>query len=134
MADQRSVEMLAFICASKTLAYKRLAQGLRRSVSAFSSFMREYLDPVARADQCAQYVEDIGIAANSATGLTRNISAVFKWISQAGLKLTVEKSHLGVRQVELLGRTISPEGASSQARKIQNFLDKLSFPKSKTPS
>ena len=56
MAEQRSVEMLAF-----NFAYKRLAQGLSRSVSAFSSLMREYLDPVVKADQCAQYVDDIGI-------------------------------------------------------------------------
>ena len=35
MADQRSVEILAFNFASRTFAYKRLAQGLSRSVSAF---------------------------------------------------------------------------------------------------
>ena len=131
MADQRSVEMLAFNFASRTFAYKRLAQGLSRSVSAFSSFMREYLDPVVKADQCAQYVDDIGIAANNATDLTRNIRAVFKCIRQAGLKLTIEKCHFGVRQIEFLGRTISPEGISPQARKIHNFLAKLRFPKSK---
>ena len=131
MADQRSVEMLAFNFASGTFAYKRLAQGLSRSVSAFSSFMREYLDPVVKADQCAQYVDDIGIAAINATDLTRNIQAVFKCIRQAGLKLTIEKRHFGVRQVDFLGRTISPEGISPQARKIQNFLDKLRFPKLK---
>ena len=93
--------------------------------------MREYLDPVVKADQCAQYVDDIGIPANNATDLTRNIRAVFKCIRQAGLKLTIEKCHFGVRQVEFLGRTISPEGISPQARKIQNFLAKLRFPKSK---
>ena len=80
LADQRSVEMLAFNFASRTLAYKRLAQGPIRSVSAFSSFMREYLDPVVKADQCAQYVDDIEIAANNATDLTRNIRAVLKCI------------------------------------------------------
>ena len=53
MTYQRSVEMLAFNFASRTFAYKRLAQGLSISVSAFSSFMREYLDPVVKADQCA---------------------------------------------------------------------------------
>ena len=131
MADQRSVEMLAFNSASRTFAYKRLAQGLSRSVSAFSSFMLEYLDPVVKADQCAQYVDDIGIAAHNATDLTRNIRAVFKCIRQAGLKLKIEKCHFGVRQVEFLGRTISPEGISPQARKIQHFLYKLTFPKSK---
>ena len=131
MADQRSVEMLAFNFASRTFAYKRFAQGLSRSVSAFSSFMREYLDPVVKADQCAQYVDDIGNAANNAMDLTRKIRAVFKCIRQAGLKLTIEKCHFGVRQVEFLGRTISPEGISPQARKIQNFHAKLRFPKSK---
>ena len=80
MAGQQSVEMLAFNFASRTFACNRLAQGLSRSVSAFSSFMREYLDPVVKADQCAQNVGDIGNAANNATHLTRNIRAVFKCI------------------------------------------------------
>ena len=131
MADQRSVEMVAFNFASRTIAYKRLAQGLSSSVSAVSSFMREYLDPVVKADQCAHYVDDIGIAANNATYLTRNIRAVFHCIRNAGLKLTIEKCYSAVRQVEFLGRTISSEGVSPQAHKIQNFLNKLRFPKSK---
>ena len=131
MVDQRSVEMLAFKFASRTFAYKGLAQGFSRSVSAFSSFMPEYLDPVVKSDQCAQYVDDIGIAANNATDLARKIRAVFKCIRQAGLKLPIEKCHFGVRQVQFLGRTISPEGKSPQAWKIQNFLDKFRFPKTK---
>ena len=126
MADQRSMETLALGFASRTFAYKRLAQGLSRYVSAFSSFAREYFDPVVKADQCAQYVDDIGNAANSATDLTRNIRAVFKCIRQAGLKC-----HYGARQFGFLGRTISPEGISPQARKFQKFLDKLRFPMSK---
>ena len=92
--------------------------------------MREDLDPVVKADQCAQYVDDIGIAINNATDLTRNIRAVFKYIRQAGLKLTFEKGHFGVRQVEFLGKTISPEGISPQSRNFQNFPDKSRFPKS----
>ena len=131
MVDQRSVEMLAFTFASRIFAYRRLARGLSRSVSAFSSFMREYSDPVVNADQCAQYVDDIGIAAHNATDITRNIRAVFKCILNAGLKLTIEKCHFGVRQVELLGRTISSEGVLPQSHKNQNFLNKLRFPKSK---
>ena len=67
MADQRSIEMLAFNLASRSFAYKRLAQGLSRALSALSSVMREYLDKVNKADQCVQYMDDIGIAANSVT-------------------------------------------------------------------
>ena len=131
IADQRSVEMLAFNFASRTFDWKRIAQGLSRSVSDFSSFIREYLDPVVKGDQCAQYVDDMGIAANNATDLTRNISAVFKCIGQTGLKVIIEKCHFGVWQVDFLGRRCSPEGISPQAWKIQNFLNKLRFLKSK---
>ena len=99
ITDQQSVEMLAFTFAGRSFAHKRLAPGLTRSVAGFSSFMREYLDPVVKADQCAQYVDHIRIAANNATDLTRNIRAVFKCIHQAGLKLTIKKCHFGVRQL-----------------------------------
>ena len=45
--------------------------------------MRDYLDLVVKADQCAQYVDDIGITAINATDLTRKIGAVFQCIRQA---------------------------------------------------
>ena len=127
MADYQSIQMLA----SRTFAYRRLAQGLSRSLSAFSSFMREYLDKAIKADQCAQYVDDIGIAANNAQQLCANIRTVFECIRNAGLKLTMSKCHFGVKQVDFLGRTITPEGVAPQAEKVKNFLSKLRFPKSK---
>ena len=85
MVDQRSVELLVFKFASRIFAYKILAEGLSRSLSAFSCFMREYLDTIVKADQCSQYVDDSGIAANNATDLTRNIRAVFKCIRKGEL-------------------------------------------------
>ena len=122
MADQRSVELLAFNFASRTFAYRRLAQRLSRALSAFSSFMREYLDKVMKADQCAQYVDDIGTAANSIAQLIHNIRAVYEYIRNAGLKLTIEKCHFGVIRVEFLGRTIIPLGIAPQVHKIKKFL------------
>ena len=131
MADQRSIEMLAFNFASRTFAYRRLAQGLSRVLSAFSSFMREYLDKVIKADQCAQYVDDIGIAANNTTQLINNLRATFECIRTAGLKLTMHKCHFGAKEIDFLGRTITPEGVRPQRPRVQNFLEKTKFPKSK---
>ena len=131
MADQRSIEMLAFNFACRTFAYRRLAQGLSRSLSAFSSFMREYLDKVIKADQCAQYVDDIGIAANDADHLITNLRATFKCIQEAGLKLTMHKCHFGAKEIDFLGRTITPQGVKPQKQNVQNFLEKTKFPKSK---
>ena len=77
MANQQSIELLAFNFASRTFAYRRMTQGLSRSISAFSSFIRKYLDPVIEVDQCAQYVDNTGIAANSPQQLVKKLRAVF---------------------------------------------------------
>ena len=131
MADQRSVEMLAFSFASRTFACRRLAQGLSRALSAFSSFMREYLDKVIKADQCAQYVDDIGLAANHPDHLIKNLKTTFECIRHARLKLTMHKCHFGATEIDFLGRTITPEGVKPQKERIPNFLEKTKFPKSK---
>ena len=93
--------------------------------------MREYLDRAIKADQCAQYVDDIGIAANNTKQLCTNIRTVFECIRNAGLKLSMSKCHFGVKQVDFLGRTITPDGVAPQADKVRDFLSKLRFPKSK---
>ena len=63
-----------------------------------------------RANQCAQYVDDIGILANNPQQLILNMEAVFASIQKAGLKVTLAKCHFGVQQVDFLGRTNTPEG------------------------
>ena len=80
--------------------------------------MREYLDPFVKADQCAQFEDDIGIAGNHAKDLNRNIRAVVRCIRKTRLKLTIENCQFGVRKVGFLERTISTERISPQARKI----------------
>ena len=123
--------MMAFNFASRTFPYRRLAQGLIRALSAFSSFMREYLDKVIKADQCAQYMDDIGIAASDADHLIANLRATFKCIQEAGLKLTMPKCHFGATEIDLLGRTITPQGVKPQKQHVQSFLEKTNHPKSK---
>ena len=130
MADQQSIELLAFDFASNTFAYRRLAQGLSRSLSAFSSFIREYIDPVIKVDQCAHYDDDIGIAANTPEQLIKNLQAVFQCLRKAGLKLSMAKFHFGVQEVDFLGRTITTNGVAPQKQKIAKLLEKVKFPRS----
>ena len=131
MADQQSIELLAFNFASRSFAYRRLAQRLSRSLSTFSSFIREYLDPVINADQCAQYVDDIGIAANTPEQLIKNLQAVFQCLRKAGLKLSMAKCHFGVQEVNFLRRTITTNGVAPQKQKITKFIENVKFPRSK---
>ena len=93
--------------------------------------MREHLDRVIEADKCALYVDDIGIATLTAEELTINLREVFQCVREAGLCLTMAKCHFDAKEVEFFGRTVSPEGIAPQTHKIQNYLQKLSFPKTK---
>ena len=130
MAKQQSTELLAFNFASRTFAYRRLAQGLSRSLSAFSSFICENLDAVIKADQCAQYVDDFGIAANTAQQFIKNLRAVPQCLRKAGLKLSMAKCHFGVQEVEFLGRTITTKEVAPQKQNIAKILEKVEFPRS----
>ena len=90
-ADPLSVQLLSLHFLSRTFAYLRLAQGRSLSVSAFSSLMRKYLYPCIVADQCFQYVDDLGTAAKTFEEFITNIEAIFVCIEKAGLKLTPGK-------------------------------------------
>ena len=131
MANEKSVEMRAFNFASRTFAYRTLDQGLSNSVSAFSSLWREHLDPLVKADQYAQYVNDIGIATISPEQLTTNLRSVFKCIQHAGLKLFMAKCHFGTKKVDFLGRTTAPNVVIPLKQKITHFSEKFKFPRSR---
>ena len=74
------------------------------------------------------------VRASNATNLTQNILAVFTCIRQTVSKVTIEKNHSGVRQVEFFGRTIPPKAISPRARIIQNLLSKPGSPNKKRRS
>ena len=114
---------------SRTFAYLRLAQGLSRSVSAFSSFMRKYLYPCIVADQCFQYVDDLGTAANTFDEIINNLKAIFVCIEKAGLKFTPSKCEFGLKEMTFLGNTITNEGMQPDKKKVTDFLSTLKVPK-----
>ena len=129
MADPLSVQLLAFNFLSRTFAYLRLAQGLSRSVSAFSSFMRKYLYPCIVADQCFQYVDDLGTAASTFEEFATNLEAIFKCVEKTGLKFTPGKCEFGLKEMTFLGNTITSEGVLPNKTKVSEFLSTLKIPK-----
>ena len=90
--------------------------------------MREYLDRAIKADQNAQYVEDIGVATTDTKQLCAKFRTVFECIRNAGLNLTMSKCLFGVKQVDFLGRTITPEGVAPQADKVKDFFVRTEIP------
>ena len=106
MAAQRSGEVLAFKFSSKLSPTKDVRKALSNLCLPFQVSSASLWIKVVKADQCAQNLDDIRIAAKNAMDFTRNIRAVFKCIRQAGLKWTSKKCRFRVRQVQFLRRTI----------------------------
>ena len=127
MADQLSVGMLAFIFAARTIEDWRLTQTFSKSLSVFSCFKRDYLNPVIKANQCAQKVDDIGFAAKVTRQLIWNLRAVFKCIKNSRLKLFIAKCHFRTKKVYFHRRTVTSNGVNPQKRNITKFWKKFKF-------
>ena len=88
------------------------------------------MDPLVKAEKCAQYVDDIGIAASTVEELVDNIEAVFTKVRQAGLKLSMSKCAFGHPEIEFLGRSITSKGIGPIEKKIDDFLKNIKLPTS----
>ena len=91
MADELSIQLLAFNFGARTYAFSRLAQGLSRAPTAFCSFARQHLDPCIAKDICYQYMDDIGCGASSVKELLEKLDEIFQCINKSGLKLSPAK-------------------------------------------
>ena len=128
MADDLSIQLLAFNFGSRIYAYKCLTQGLSKSVTGFSSFIRHYLDPCLAADLCIQFMDDIGVAVNNFDELIPTLSKIFECVRKSELKLSPNKCEIETQRMKFLGNIITPAGVSPEQEKVSNFLKKIKMP------
>ena len=122
MADPLSVQLVCFNFLSRTFPYLRLAQGLSRSVSAFSSLLRKYLYPSFVADQCFQYVDDFD-------EFITNMKAIPVCVEKACYYFTPSKCEFGLKEGTFVCNTITNEGMQPDKKKVTDFLSTLEVPK-----
>ena len=128
MADDLSVQLLAFNCASRTFAYKGLAQGLNKSGTGFSSFVKHYLGPCLAANVCTQFMDDITAGVNNFDEMIRALKKNFDCLKESGLKISAHKCEFGTTKIDFLGSTITPKGISSKSARIQKLLGQIRMP------
>ena len=128
MADDLSVQLLAFNFASRTFAYNCLAQGLNKSVTGFSSFVKHYLDKCLAANICTQFMDDIASGVTCFEELIPSLTKIFDCLRASGLKLTAPKCEFGTIKIDYIGSIITPQGISPESDKIKKFLDNIRMP------
>ena len=122
MADDLSVQLLAFNFASRTFAYNCLAQGMNKSVTGFSSFVKHNLDPCLAANVCTQFMDDIAAGVNKFDEMIPALRKFFDCLRESGLKLSAHKCEFGTTKIDYLGSTTTPKGISPESANFQKFL------------
>ena len=87
VADDVSVQLLAFNFASRNFTYICLAQSLNMSVMGFRSFLKHHLDPCL-ASFCTQFMDDIAFGVNNFDQMIPPLQASFDCLKQSGVKLS----------------------------------------------
>ena len=128
MADMRSMQLLSFNFASRTFAFQRLAQGLSRSVSAFSAVMIHYLQKEIANDDCQAFVDDIIAGSKDFPSHIQSLRRVFASIRRCGIRFGIEKCQFGVTEVSYLGSTVTTEGVQPNDKNIEEFLKTVKLP------
>ena len=126
--DMRSVQLLSFNFASRTFAFQRLAQGLSRSVSAFSAVMIHYLQGNIANDECHTFVDDVIAGSKDFESHLIALRNVFTSIRKCGIRFGIDKCEFGVTKVQYLGSTVTTEGIQPNDKKIEEFLKTVKLP------
>ena len=130
MADELSIQLLAFNFGGRTFAFKRLAQGLSRSPRAFSACVNKQLHACVASDRCFVYFDDLGSGAIDGDALIENLEQIFIKIKSLGFKLSIEKCEFGIPEINFLGHTITGDGIKPNKDKLEKFLKTVKPPKS----
>ena len=121
MADELSIQLLAFNFGGRTFAFKRLAQGLSRSPTAFSACVNEHLHACVASDRCFVYFDDLGSGAIDGNALIENLEHIFVKIESLGFKLSIEKCEFGIPEINFLGHTITGDGIKPNKDKLEKI-------------
>ena len=105
MANHRSVQWFAFKFASRTYAFKCLAQGPSILVTEFGAFIRHYLDPCLAANNWTKYMDDIGSTVQNFDEFTPNLRNIIECIRRSGLKLSPVNAKLAHKKSNFLEST-----------------------------
>ena len=133
MSDPLSVQIVSFNFASRTYAYTRLAQGLNKSLTGFSSFVRSYLDSCLVANLCTQFMDDSACGVGTFEQMVPRLRQIFDCLRKSRLRLTPHKYDFGMSSIIFLGSTITSKGLQPEKQKIQKFLNTIKLPTTVKP-
>ncbi|XP_063321149.1 uncharacterized protein LOC134619320 [Pelmatolapia mariae] len=102
-------DIFSFTYRGQQYRYTRLPQGFALSPGIFNQVLKEVLSPCHLPEGCTlvQYVDDLLVAAPSASACTAASLTILKRLAECGFKVSKEKLQLVRPEVTFLGRVIA---------------------------
>ena len=120
--EEKDREKTAFCTPDGLFEFKVMPFGLCNAPATFQRLMDMVLAGLQWTN-CLVYLDDIIVVGKTFSQHLRNLTQVFERLRAAGLKLKPTKCHLCSEQVEFLGHVVSPEGVSTDPKKIAKVAE-----------
>ncbi|GKT30068.1 Retrovirus-related Pol polyprotein from transposon 297, partial [Aduncisulcus paluster] len=115
--EENSKKFTSFVTQFGQYEFNRLPFGLKNAPPFFQEGMNRVLTGLIGM-VCCVYLDDIVVFSDSVPGLLVSLLAVLVRLNQFNLKVNLEKTVIGAKEVEFLGFMISGEGIRRSPKKL----------------
>nr|AAM11674.1 pol protein [Drosophila melanogaster] len=120
--DSESIAKTAFSTKYGHYEYTRMPFGLKNAPATFQRCMNNLLRPLLNKN-CLVYLDDIIVFSTSLEEHLQSLEAVFEKLSQANLKLQLDKCEFLRQETTFLGHVITKDGIKPNPEKIKAIQD-----------
>lgn len=125
--DPASRPKTAFKWARKQWMFRRAPFGIKHLPALFQRVLDRVLGDLSFV---RVYVDDIVVFSDSVEEHVEHLGLVIDRLTNAGLHIGIDKCHIGIPSLRVLGHTVSTDGVSPDREKV---LDLLKFPQPRSP-
>ena len=119
---KRSQEICSFLTPHGIFSPTRLMQGHTDSVAVFQQTMEKVFDGMLY-DKILIWIDDLLSHARNAEELLPRLQSIFERCREYNLRISPDKTELGLKEIKWCGRIISGNGISFDPKMIQGLLD-----------